>query len=140
MSALPHRLLPKTALLTAALVWLVAVTLCSTRLAAEPPHEHGTAAEGHAHSHDGGHDHGKAADDGCGCESFKAFSARTADAAKMAAPPATLLFTLVAIDDFISDQEPPAVQVQSTGPPETESFAKHFLQRCLLSQAPPVMA
>ena len=127
-------------LLTAAAIWLVSVTLCSTQAIAEPPHEHGTEAEGHAHSHEDGHAHGKTADDGCGCESFKAFSARTADAAKMAAPLATLLFTLVAIDDSISDQEPPAVQVQSTGPPETESFAKHFLQRCLLSQAPPVMA
>lgn len=127
-------------LLTAAAIWLVSVTLCSTRLVAKPPHEHGPEADGHAHSHGDSHDHGKAADDGCGCESFKAFSARTADSAKMAAPPATLLFTLVAIDDFISDQEPPSVRVQSTGPPETESFAKQFLQRCLLSQAPPVMA
>ena len=139
MPALPHRILPKTALLTAALVWLVSVTLCSTRLVAEPPHEHGTEDEGHAHSHDGSHDHGKAADDGCGCESFKAFSARTADSAKIAAPTATILFTLVAIDDFISSQKSPALPVQSTGPPKTESFAKHFLQRCLLSQAPPVM-
>ncbi|MBI3885383.1 MAG: hypothetical protein HY302_06605 [Opitutae bacterium] len=127
-------------LLAAAAIWLVSVTLCSTRVVAEPPHEHGAVAEGHAHSHDGGHAHGKTSDDGCGCESFKAFSARTADSAKLAAPAATLLFALVAADDFIFDQEPPALPVQSTGPPETESFAKHFLVRCLLSQAPPVMA
>ncbi len=35
---------------------------------------------------------------------------------------------------------PVTLCVQDTGPPDVESFAAHFLQRCLLSQAPPVLA
>ena len=141
MPAALRRFLPGNALLSAGLVWLVSVTLCSTRVVAEPPHEHAAADTHSDHAHDGGHhDRDAPRDNGCGCESFKAFPAKTADAPKVSAPMAAVLFTFVAIDAFSFSREPPALRVQNTGPPETESFAEHFLQRCLLSQAPPALA
>lgn len=139
----------------AALVWFVSVTLCSTRVvSAESPHEH-SAADNHAshshagHAHDGHphtsqsphhHDQSPAKDDGCGCETFKSCPAKAAHSARLAAPVSAVLFTLVATVEFPVAHAPSEPCVQDTGPPEVESFAEHFLQRCLLSQAPPVLA
>ena len=139
----------------AALVWFVSVTLCSLRVVpAEPPHTHPAASDpaatahanhahgGHAHSAQstGDHEHAPAKDDDCSCAPFKSCPAKVAHTARLVAPVSAVLFTLVAVAEAAPAAAPSALCVQDTGPPQVESFAEHFLQRCLLSQAPPVLA
>lgn len=139
----------------AALVWFVSVTLCSTRVvSAEPPHEHRAADDSSAHTHanhshrghahsapsTGDHEHAPAKDDDCSCAPFKSCPAKAAHSARLAAPLSAVLFTLVATAEVAPAHVPVTLCVQDTGPPDVESFAAHFLQRCLLSQAPPVLA
>jgi hypothetical protein len=128
------------ALLAAAVVWFVSVTLCSTRtVAAQPAHDHDhSAAESPAgHSHDASH-HDDKHDDGCGCESFNAFSPAQAAALAKAPTPADpfLLYTILP-EVFCYQSAAAVVSVQSTGPPGRISPDKFILQRCMLNHAPP---
>lgn len=151
MTATHQRFLPGTALLSAALVWLVSVTLCSTRVFAEAPHEH-PASSGHSdhaadpatadagHTHSDSSQHGKTDDESCGCESFSAFPAQTATLAKAPAPLASPLLYTIILDKFTYESAATKITAQDTGPPGRFSFAELVLQRCLLSHAPPVVA
>jgi hypothetical protein len=114
-------------LLVAAFVWLVSVTLCSTKVLAEmPPH-----LAGPAHCH-------HACNDACGCESIHAVPAQDLSANLAAAPaPAGPLFLLLPTDEILSEAHLVALHPQSTDPPERLSFAELVLQHGLLSHAPP---
>ena len=127
-------------LLTAAVAWLVSVTLCSTRVWAETPHEH-PVADGHSdHTHGAAHDHsGKPSDDGCGCESFKAFPAQAA-ALTRALAPAVLFLHSILPEEFACESAATKVRAQNTGPPRRISPAAWVMERCLLNHAPPVVA
>ena len=140
MSPASPRPLRCAVLLTAAVAWLFSVTLCSTRALAEEPHEH-PAANGHAdHGHGMDHDHeGSPKDEGCGCESFKAFPAQTAALAKAPAPTVLLLHTILP-EQFAYESAATIVAAQNTGPPRRLSPATWIVERCLLNHAPPVAA
>jgi hypothetical protein len=98
---------------------------------------HPPAAESHAHhSHNAAH-HDDKGDDGCGCESIKAFPAQTATLAKAPAPGAAVLLYSVRLDDAFYESFVTAVATQNTGPPERISFAELVLQQCRFSHAPP---
>lgn len=127
-------------LLAATVVWLVTVTLCSTHVLAEVPHEHPTADAHAEHAHGTGHDHGgKQPDAGCGCESFKSFPAQIMALFKAPVPTALLLHTILP-DEFAYESAASMVTAQATGPPWRISSAKLVWQQCHLSHAPPVVA
>ncbi len=139
MTAPHHRFLTGTALLSAALVWLVSVTLCSARVFAEAPHEHPASSGSSDHAHGSTHDHdGKQpADEGCGCESFKAFPAQAVALAKAPAPAASFVLYTIFLDEFTYASAATSITAQNTGPPGRISFDELVLQRCRLSHAPP---
>ena len=127
-------------LLAATAIWLVSVTLCFTRLAAELTHDHAQADEhsGHTHDHTG---HSSPHDDGCACESFQAFPAQAADVVSVAAPTgAGLLYCLVQADEFADHSHILVEEAENTGPPGRLSPADLLRRQCLLSHAPPSAA
>lgn len=127
-------------LLSAALVWLVLVTLCSTRtLDARPAHAHESAGTHSGPDHDSGAQHENACDDGCGCESFKVFPAQSVATAKAPSPSASLLLYSILLDEFTHESVASAITARNTGPPPRVSFAELVWQRCRLSHAPPLM-
>ena len=127
-------------LLAAAVTWLVSVSLCSTTMLAEVPHEHPDADAHAEHAHGTGHDHGgKHPDEGCGCESFKSFPAQTTALFKAPVPTAVLLHTILP-DEFAYESAASKVVAQATGPPRQISSAQLVWQQCHLSHAPPVVA
>jgi hypothetical protein len=124
-------------LLTAAVTWLVSVTLCAARVLPEVPHQHPAANEHSDHAHGTGHDHGgKQQDDGCGCESFKAFPAQAAALTKAPAPAVLLLHSILP-EEFAYVSAATKVMAQNTGPPGRMSLAEWVMERCLLNHAPP---
>lgn len=141
---LSRQLLPNSALLSAALVWLVSVTLCSTRTIVpedtdhEISHEHGQQSH---HASEPDHEHGGNSKDGdCSCASFKDLPGLSVTLIKAPAPvPASLLYILPLIDftlsDFIGSVTP-----RATGPPGRLSFSDQILVQCRFSHAPPFVA
>lgn len=123
-------------LLAAAVAWLVSVTLCSTRVLAEVPHEHPFMAGQADHDHD--HD-GQQSDGGCSCESFKAFPAQTAAALLKAPIPTILLRHTIPVIEFAYESAGIAVTTQNTGPPGRITLADLVLERCRLNHAPPLV-
>lgn len=138
MSPESNRFSRCSVLLVAAVVWLVAVTVCPTGVFAEPPHVH-PAPGGHSeHAHGPAHDHGAHPQDaGCGCESFKAFPAQTAALAKAPVPSVSVFYYAILLDEFTHDCAAITITAQDTGPPGRLSCAELVLQRCWLSHAPP---
>ena len=128
------------ALLAAAVVWFVSVTLCSTRTVAAQPaddHVHSAAASSTEHPHDASH-HGDKHDDGCGCESFNAFSpAQAAALAKAPAPADPFLLYTILPEAFYYQSVVAVISAQNTGPPGRISPDESILQRCMLNHAPP---
>jgi hypothetical protein len=104
----------------------------------EGPNEHShAAAHSHSdHSQDSSH-HGDQRDDGCGCESFKAFPAQTVALAKAPAPSASCLLYTILLNEFAYESAATSITAQNTGPPGRMSFDELVLQRCRLSHAPP---
>lgn len=149
MPATKHRSLPAAALLSAALVWLVSVTVCSTRLLGEASHEHpvanehsdhapGQAAPASADSHGPSDHHGKPDDSSCCCESFNAFQAQAVALTK-APPPSTSLLYTIFLEDLAYESAGTTVTAQTTGPPGRRSLADLIMERCLLNHAPPLL-
>jgi len=124
-------------LLVAALVWLVSVTLCSTKITAEIPH----GEESHAHQMPGAAHHHTCGEEPCGCASIHAFTAQDLHSSLAKAPaPAGPRFFFLPVDETLPRPSVTIAHRQSTDPPERLSFAEQVLQRCLLSQAPPRFA
>ena len=127
-------------LLAATVIWLIAVTLCSTGAMAASAHTHDgdhsdTGHEHHSSAPSSTHDEAD-----CGCESFNAFPAQpaTPDLGKIPAPaPGGEFFLSAWSIPFSFEPCPAASLIQSTSPPQRLSFAELVLQRCLLSHAPP---
>lgn len=137
-------------MLAASLVWLVGTTLCSTGISRKPndhcdadSEEHSLSHQDGDHHHDSGNsDHQSDQDSSC-CGSIRVDSAQmiSADLMPLILPcfgHFWLLDTTFA-EAQLGGFSSPDVDC-STGPPGVVSFAKHFLQRCLLSQAPPIVA
>ncbi|SRR5258708_6101237 len=131
--------LPASVLCLTALVWLVAVSLCSNRLVDE------TSAQDHQHAAHTHHNHASSSDhqhekDSCGCDTIHSFPALDlhSNLAKASVPSlGGPLFISARSDVFSLTPVDHPSQSQSTGPPERLSFAELVLQRSLLSQAPP---
>jgi hypothetical protein len=127
-------------LLAAALVWLLGVTVCSTRaveMEAAGPHDHATT-DGHDHHGDGaGHpDHAKT--DDCACASFNAFPTQLSTLAKAPVPCIALLYTVV-LEEITFDSVGTSVEVRNTGPPERVALSARVRERCQLFHAPPIV-
>lgn len=138
MSSFLHRFLPGAALLSAVLLWLVSVTLCSTRtVAMEPPHDHGPAAADSGHKHDADHHHGQGSEDNCGCKSFSAFSATAVALTKAPTPPPPSLLYALVPDEFAWASVTHDITAHNTGPPGRILLADWILERCRLDHAPP---
>ena len=126
-------------LLAATAIWLIAVTLCSTRAMTAPAHVHD--GDHSDHGHHSSAPTGPHGDNDCGCESFNTFPSQSAtqDLAKAPLPPPAipLLVLQTWSDEIFLALHVAAPFIQSTSPPERLSFAELVLQRCLLSHAPP---
>lgn len=154
MSAQSHRLRPRVssafALFAVSLVWLVSTTLCSFGMI-KWPHAHSAAnSDEHSHSHEGGEHHNDSGKSGqqpdhessC-CGSIQSAPAQSITSGLVLLAPSSsdhfwLLDTVHADAQLVGLFS--AKVDYATGPPGVDSFAKHFLQRCLLSQAPPIVA
>lgn len=126
-------------LLATAMVWLVSVTVCSTRATAELGDNHDDNAEAHehaGHSHDSSHPDDQGGDD-CSCKSFKAFPAQTVATAKAPLPAASHFLYLIPPHEFYYASFAIAITRKDTGPPERLSLAELILQQCRLGHAPP---
>ena len=127
-------------LLAATMVWLVGVTLCSTRavgMEAAAPHDHAsTEAHGH-HGESAGHtDHAK--EDDCACASFSAFPTQLSTLAKAPVPSVALLYSIV-LEEVTFQSASTSVETQNTGPPERVALSDRILERCQLNHAPPLV-
>ena len=126
-------------LLATAMMWLISVTICSTRATAELADNHDEGAEAHehaGHSHDSSHS-GDQGGDSCSCKTFKAFPAQTAAAAKAPLPATSHFLYLILPDEFFHASFAIAIRAKDTGPPERLSLAESVLQNCRLGHAPP---
>lgn len=126
-------------LLAAALVWLVGVTLCSTRaveMEAAAPHDH-AGAGGHDHHESSGHsDHAKSGE--CACASFNTFPTQLSAMAKAPVPVVELLY-LVIREEITFHSFETSVEARNTDPPERVALSERILKRCLLNHAPPMV-
>ena len=124
--------------------------LCSSGMIEMPPGHGAVSSDEHSHSRDGGdhhHDSGKSGhqpdqESSC-CGSIQSAPAQSITSCLvLLAPPASDHFWL--LDTAYADAQLSglfsAKVDHATGPPGVDSFAEHFLQRCLLSQAPPIVA
>ena len=140
MISFKTRTFSASALLAAAAVWFVSVTLCSTRTVATQPaddHVHSAATSSTEHSHDASHQ-GDKHDDGCGCESFNVFSpAQAAALAKAPTPADPFLLYIILPEEFDFQSVAAVVSAQNTGPPGRISLDEFIFQRCMLNHAPP---
>ena len=137
-------------LLAACAVWLVGTTLCGSKTAAEMhlPQHAGPVGQAHSHQHAGHHhDSGKSDDqsdkDADCCDSIQSAPAQSlASSTALLVPPSFDYFWMLDttyVDAQLAGLFSSKVDF-TTGPPGLDPFAEHFLQRCLLSQAPPVLA
>ena len=129
-------------LLATAMVWLVSVTICSTRATAELGDSHDDNAEAHdhvGHPHDSSHSDDQG-NDGCSCKSFKAFPAQTVAATKAPRLAASHFLYLILPHEFYYASFAIAITAKDTGPPERLSLAESILLQCRLDHAPPAAA
>jgi len=128
-------------LLLAAAVWLVSVTLCSTRVVTAPAdHDHGTAHASPTHAAADHSHHSGQSDDHCGCQSFNAFPAQTLASLKAPAPvPASLLFVLTWSDEFSRKLDNLVTRTQATGPPARLSPQDQIRRHSRSNHAPPLV-
>lgn len=140
VSLLRHRAGSGAVLLAAAAVWLVSVSLCSTRTLAEPPdddHDHVHAADSAAHHAHEESPPGEQEDDDCGCESFKSFPAETETLPKVLAPATAVLLYAILLNEPAYESAATAVLTRDTGPPGRIPPDELVWQRCRFSHAPP---
>ena len=145
MIPLKTRTIFARALLVAAVVWLVSVTLCSTRAVAVLSANNDAAEEGVAccqepTSPDTASPQGDRRDEGCGCKTFKVFPANPLTITHAPAPGFGPALYDLCRDEFTFELVALANAEQNTGPPGCLSPAELILRGGFFSHAPPLVA